>query len=612
MFKGFHHIFGILALSVFGILPVANAISVQKQAMKYLGTTSLKKGDASLILDQSAPDPAEANNPTKKHQTNREIPNSISAARVPSSKVPRPATLQVASDLSNTSFVGLNHFEQRNAGTGVYSNTNFSVEPPDQALCVGNGFVMEAVNNAIRVRSSSGASLTDSTNLTQFFGLTPSITRSTPLVYGDFTSDPKCYYDAGTNRFFLTLLQIDLNSTTGDFGSHAKQMLAVSQTSDPTGGWYIYSFDTTNDGTNGTPTHANCPCFGDQPLIGADSTGFYITTNEFPITNPGFNGAQVYAMSKVALENGGPSPTIIQFSDLTQAEGPAYSMQPTTTPPGGAFDSANNGTEYLLSALDFDATLDNRITLWALTNTQSLDTATPALSLKKVVLTSQVYGQPPAMDQKKGSAPFDESLKGEHFNVINSNDDRMNQTVYAGGNVWGALNTVVKGPTGVTRTAVAFFIVHPSWDGDQLNGQIVKQGYVAAQNNNVAYPAIAANSSGKGIIGFTLVGPDYFPSAAYAKVDATSGPSSINVARAGVGPADGFTGEISQDPGDRGVERWGDYSAAVADDADGTIWFATEMINQTCTLEQFLADVTCGATRTILANWGTAISKVTP
>ena len=31
----------------------------------------------------------------------------------------------------------------------------------------------------------------------------------------------------------------------------------------------------------------------------------------------------------------------------------------------------------------------------------------------------------------------------------------MNQTVYAGGNVWGAVNTVVKGPTGVTRTGIA-------------------------------------------------------------------------------------------------------------------------------------------------------------
>ena len=79
----------------------------------------------------------------------------------------------------------------------------------------------------------------------------------------------------------------------------------------------------------------------------------------------------------------------------------------------------------------------------------------------------------------------------------------------------------------------------------------------------------------------------------------------------GSGPADGFTGELSQDPVDGGVERWGDYGAAVAD-ADGSIWFANESINQACTLQQFLADTTCGGTRTILANWGTFIGRATP
>ena len=60
---------------------------------------------------------------------------------------------------------------------------------------------------------------------------------------------------------------------------------------------------TTNDGTNGV-SHPGCPCFGDQPLIGADAKGFYVSTNEFPIFAAGFNGAQVYAMSKAALAAG--------------------------------------------------------------------------------------------------------------------------------------------------------------------------------------------------------------------------------------------------------------------------------------------------------------------
>ena len=75
----------------------------------------------------------------------------------------------------------------------------------------------------------------------------------------------------------------------------AHTLIAVSKTSDPRGAWFTYSIDSTDDGLNGTPSHAGCPCFGDQPLIGANDDGFYITTNEF---GAGFNGAQIYAMSK--------------------------------------------------------------------------------------------------------------------------------------------------------------------------------------------------------------------------------------------------------------------------------------------------------------------------
>jgi hypothetical protein len=229
------------------------------------------------------------------------------------------------------------------------------------------------------------------------------------------------------------------------------------------------------------------------------------------------------------------------------------------------------------------------------------------------------------MEQRKGPAPLDEALHGktgvelglvakpvtEHFNVLNSNDDRMNQTVYAGGHVWGAVNTVVKGPTGVTRTGIAWFIVTPSWSGSTLNGSIANQGYVNVAGNNAAFPAIAANAAGKGIMSFSLVGPEYFPGVAFVRLDAAHSPTVVNIARRGSGPADGFTGERSQDPVDGGVERWGDYGAAVAD-ADGTIWFANESINQSCTLAEFVADTTCGGTRTILANWGTFIGHATP
>src|SRR3954470_9033457 len=52
-------------------------------------------------------------------------------------------------------FNGLSHADQRNAGTGAFTNTQFSLEPPDQGLCVSNKFVLDTVNTALAVRTPS-------------------------------------------------------------------------------------------------------------------------------------------------------------------------------------------------------------------------------------------------------------------------------------------------------------------------------------------------------------------------------------------------------------------------------------------------------------------------
>ena len=60
----------------------------------------------------------------------------------------------------------------------------------------------------------------------------------------------------------------------------------------------------TTNGNGSTPGHPGCHCLGDQPLIGADAYGFYVSTNEYPFFSDGFNGTQLYALSNRALANG--------------------------------------------------------------------------------------------------------------------------------------------------------------------------------------------------------------------------------------------------------------------------------------------------------------------
>jgi hypothetical protein len=109
---------------------------------------------------------------------------------------------------------------------------------------------------------------------------------------------------------------------------------------------------------------------------------------------------------------------------------------------------------------------------------------------------------------------------------------------------------------------------------------------------------------------FTVVGPNFYPSAGYAMIG-TSGVGAIHVAAPGVGPDDGFTNyKLFGNPPGTTRPRWGDYGAAVPMGSD--VWIASEYIGQSCTLAEYRAAPfgSCGGTRTALANWDTRISEI--
>src|SRR6266540_3443368 len=243
----------------------------------------------------------------------------------------------------NTGFEGLNLFQQRYARGG----NQFTVEPPDQALCVGNGYVVEAVNDVLNVFNTSGNSLLpDNTatnivagfptdvnhaiDLNSFYGYAPAINRTTG-VRAQFVTDPTCLYDAATQRFFVVVLTLN-TLPNGAFTLVNHLDIAVSQTSNPTGSWNIYRTDVTGDGSNSSPDNA-CPCLGDYPHIGADANGFFITTNAYPWCCNGFSGAQIYAFSKAQLAAGAASVTMQHFdtSGMVAAPSDAGSTQPGFT-----------------------------------------------------------------------------------------------------------------------------------------------------------------------------------------------------------------------------------------------------------------------------------------
>ena len=540
------------------------------------------------------------------------------------------------------SIEGLNHHDQRTANQG----NQFSLEPPDQALCVGNGFTVESVNSVIRVYDSKARPLTGVQDLNTFFKYPAAIDRTTGVV-GPNVIDPVCLYDPDFNRFAvaITTLFVDAN---GDFNGRNTIDLAVSDTGDPTGAWTVYSVPAQNDGSEGTPNHgctldgtAPGPCFQDYPHIGGDANGIYVTTNEYDLFGPNFNAAQVYAFSKAQLAAHPASVRVTLVPNLRLAGTPGFTVWPATSP-ARQYATDANGTEFMLSSVAGDGSetgnptgTAKRLGLWALTNTASLDAATPDLRVTNKVINSETYVVPPKAEQKPGPIPLGECINDttiptpfgpgcwqfffdppapahdEVISHLDTNDSRMQQTWYTNGTLWGALDTAVR-VNGQLRAGIAWFAVEPKINGaGKVGGKVDKQGYLALAGSNLSYPAITMLPSGKGAIAFTVGGQDRYPSAGYAAISSAGVVGPIHIVGAGLGPADGFT-SYKAFVGSPIRTRWGDYGAAVTDGS--SIWLASEYIAQTCTLQQYLTAPigSCGGTRTALANWSTRLTKITP
>jgi hypothetical protein len=217
---------------------------------------------------------------------------------------------------------------------------------------------------------------------------------------------------------------------------------------------------------------------------------------------------------------------------------------------------------------------------------------------------------PFAATQKQGPTPLLDFLNSvqndkDTFELLNANDDRMNQVVFAAGKLYSGVNTSVT-VDGQNLQGIAYFIVKPSLNEGTLTAHISHQGYVAVENEHVLFPSIGVNARGAAVMTFSLSGPDYFPSAAYAPINSEGRIGQIRLAAPGIGPDDGASGYNFFGAPQPGIGRWGDYSAAVAD-GEGNIWFAAEYVGQACSDAEFLADPTCAGTRDVFANWGTFI-----
>ncbi|HTF63557.1 MAG TPA: hypothetical protein VK638_12705 [Edaphobacter sp.] len=554
-------------------------------------------------------------------------------------------------DAVKATFDGLNFHDQRFANNG----NQFSVEPPDQGLCAGNGFVLESANDVLRIFDMKGNPLIGVVDLNTFYGYPAAVNRTTsPVTFGPSITDPSCHFDRETQRWFHVVLTLDRAVPTSQALSGKNHLdLAVSNTPNPLGEWTIYRIPVQDDGTDGTPNHGcildpqkntTGPCLGDYPHIGADSNGIYLTTNEFSLFGPGFIGAQIYAISKDALATKDASIPIFQYNtgdvNFASATGlPGFAVIPAISP--GRSEDDGDGTEYFLSstAVFADSGVDSRVQLWALTDTHNLARHKAPILLNNAVSTES-YGIPnPArqpgvgtdgIGQKPGGGNIDwpqgqclndpncaPILIGvadpftEVISPLDGDDSRMTQVYFADGKVWGSLGTGVSfdGKT-FGSDGIAYFIIKPKTTDKLLSGKVLNQGYVATPKGDLTYPTFGVTSEGKAILSFTLTGPNDFPSLAYVKLNQAHGAGDIHIAAHGIGAQDGFTGYKGQ-VGDPTRPRWGDYGATAV--VGSEIFAAQEYIGQSCSLPEYRTSSpfgTCNDTRGALGNWGTRVMRL--
>ena len=239
--------------------------------------------------------------------------------------------------------------------------------------------------------------------------------------------------------------------------------------------------------------------------------------NEFPFYG-GFNGSVVFALDKAGMVAGHHSVNV--WSDTVGLNVPTpdgacspaplastcwYSIQPATS------SNEQWGTEYALSALDFVNAGDDRVAVWAFTNTQSITSHTPNIQVSDSIVRSEPYIFPPLVRQKAGPIPLGDVGYGAPEGPLNNNDDRINQVVYSDGILWSGVNTGVNvggKPAGghrMIRPVAPYLTLHG------VGGIMWNQGYVAPRGADVLFPSIALNDDGQGILELHAQRPEQLP-----------------------------------------------------------------------------------------------------
>ena len=393
-------------------------------------------------------------------------------------------------------------------------------QPPDQALAASSTAVLQGVNTSFALYDGAGNLKSGWPKTAQALFGVANPGSCDPL--GPFMSDPRAFYDPSDGRFWVAALQ-----TEGAFGLNACQeksllWVAVSQTSDPSGAWFVYVF-----GLRGGTTNV-----ADFPQIGLDGQAFYFSADMFDEGGIGFQYAELYAAPKAKMEAGAAVAAhglrSIAYNGIA-----VDTLQPVLVegapPAAGLFVASQNINEGGGNC----ASGCSSVRVFALANPLGTQSLTGAAA------TVAPYSLAPLADEPNC------------FACIDTFDTRISATpVYANGSIFFGLDTAVSNGTNVVPGVL--------WGqlGPVLNGQVVKRVTVKqegvvffAGDQAAAYPALMPDASGDVVLLFDTMSSTINPGIEYA-------------GRASTDPLGQFSPPAFLQRGHRTVDSlWGEYGA---------------------------------------------------
>ena len=399
--------------------------------------------------------------------------------------------------------------------------------PPDSNGAVGLNYVVTMLNSEVQVQDRGGRVLSRE-SLDDFWGPFKS-------QFQAYAFDPRIAYDAAKQRWIAS-------AVTDSGKASSLLLLGASQTSDPTGPWFLYSYPIDTGSENNI--------WADYPVLGFNSRWVAVTANIFDIPATGgadgkFLHANVYLFDKAALYGGSrPTPTIISDSN--------GNWVPVTD-----YDNNTANPLYLVESA------------FATDGMGALQIAQPNLTARSLTTTAVELSTTWAESAPNG-VDFAPQLGSTA--KIDAGDSRMQGCMLRKGSIW-CVQTIFL-PAGLpTRSSVQWYQIDPA------NPQAVPTGVVpgliddATGTHFYAEPSLAANQNGDVLIGYSRFSANEYPAAGYSLHAASDLPGTVEadvIFKPGEAPYARKSTTSSN-------VRWGDFSTTVVDPVDGlTFWTLQE------------------------------------